>query len=57
MNQSKPSQVYIIEHLEPELGRWCMIEYERIFDIAQLLLEDLFSEAMESLRYLEESQE
>jgi ribosome biogenesis SPOUT family RNA methylase Rps3 len=22
--------IYIIEHLEPELGQWCMFEYERI---------------------------
>lgn len=26
-------QIYIIEHLEPELGKWCMIEYARISSI------------------------
>lgn len=25
--------IYIIEHLEPELGPWCMFEYERISEI------------------------
>lgn len=25
--------IYIIEHLEPELGQWCMFEYERISEI------------------------
>jgi ribosome biogenesis SPOUT family RNA methylase Rps3 len=27
------NHVYIIEHLEPELGIWCMFEYERISHI------------------------
>ena len=25
--------IYIIEHLEPELGEWCLIEYEHISEI------------------------
>lgn len=25
--------IYIIEHLEPELGQWCLFEYERISQI------------------------
>jgi ribosome biogenesis SPOUT family RNA methylase Rps3 len=27
------SPIYIIEHLEPEIGTWCLFEYERISQI------------------------
>ncbi len=27
------SEIYIIEHLEPELGKWCLIEYAHISKI------------------------
>lgn len=29
----KQKQIYIIEHLEPELGKWCLIEYAHISKI------------------------
>lgn len=30
----KKEQIFIIEHLEPELGKWCLIEYRHISKIA-----------------------